>query len=119
MSSIDEQKRQLKYEACIRALSVIDAHFSHSLVGDPVKQFVNTEEVRKVHSHLILSCDDIKVVEKFTSIICKRNPIQPTEQLNELRNLIRNELGFGGELPLDKNLTWISKIEADSSPRAN
>jgi hypothetical protein len=49
-SSIDEQKRRLKYDGCMEALVFIDAYLSHLFLGDIDKQYFSTENARKVHS---------------------------------------------------------------------
>jgi len=53
----ESAKYQLKYNACLEALRLIDAHFSHTL-KDPggaeiSKQFATTESARVCHNNLI------------------------------------------------------------------
>jgi len=38
------------------------------------------------------------------------SPKPPTDLLNELRNLIRHELGFGHDLELDRERAWFGKV---------
>src|SRR3989338_5764791 len=68
-SAIEEQKRKLKYEACLEALSVIDAHFSQLFSSPrPTPQPISTVKAREAHSKLILSFNDVRIVEKFGEI---------------------------------------------------
>lgn len=55
-------KYQLKYNACLEALRLINAYFSHTL-SDPggngtSKQYATIESARACHNSLILSCED-------------------------------------------------------------
>lgn len=43
----------------------------------------------------------------------------PTDQLNELRNLIRKELGFGSEINLDRERAWFGQIVGDPNNPMN
>lgn len=118
-NSIEGQKRKLKYEACLEALSVIDAHFSQLFKEPkPTPQAVSTERARKAHTKLILSCENIQIVEKFSEIYFGPRPGQPqrapTDLLNEFRNLVRKELGFGAnDLPFDRERAWIGRAAGD------
>ncbi|WP_157971408.1 hypothetical protein [Dyella sp. C9] len=120
-NAVEEQKRALKYEACLEALVVIDAHFSQLFAMTP--QSIDTSKAREAHSKLILSCNNVAIVEKFGELYFgprAGEPRQsPTDLLNEFRNLIRQELGFGSELPLDRERAWIGRSAADSQTQAN
>lgn len=113
-TKIDELKYKLKYEACMGALSIIDAHFSHTLTppegGEIVKQFASTEEARTCHSKLVLTCESPDLISKFNEIIFGSNDTTaPTDLLNEFRNLVRDELGFGGYVEIDREKSWFVK----------
>jgi hypothetical protein len=117
--SINQAKFQLKHEACLEALALIDAHFSQVLKSpdgvEASKQYSTAEKARVCHSKLILSCEDTKVLEKFAEIMfgpkTKHQEGRPlTDLLNEFRNLIRHELGFGAELQLDRERAWFGRI---------
>ena len=119
---IDSIKYNLRYEACLKSLSLIDAHFSHLLTppeeGGIVKQHASTKEARECHSKLILSCENTEIVVKFDEIMFgpktqTETPPLPTDLLNEYRNLIRKELGFGAELPLDRDRAWFGRLNCD------
>lgn len=118
INAVEEQKRKLKYEACLEALTVIDSHFSQLFAQDnPTPQLISTVKAREVHSKLILSCSDVLIVEKFGEIFFgPRDGYSlrpPTDLLNEFRNLIRKELGFGEELALDRDRAWIARAAGD------
>jgi hypothetical protein len=115
---IDRLKRELKYKAILSSLSIIDAHFSHTLAvpNEAISpQYSTTEEVRVCHNSLILTCEDTKVIELFSRIMFgpksgENNPTPPTDLLNQYRNLVRKELGFGAELILDRERAWFGKV---------
>ena len=121
-----ETKFHLKYAACLEALALIDAHFSHTLNNlsgpQPVKQYSTTEKARACHSKLILSCENVEILKLFDEIMFGPRPGEdlgkpPTALLNDFRNLIRRELGFGQDLPLDRERAWFGKVgfEKDDS----
>jgi hypothetical protein len=112
---IEKQKRQLKYDALLQSLTLMDANLSHLLVpneGQKIKkQHASTEEARKCHSSLILTCENTDILEMFSLIMfgpkdpnAEKTP--PTDLLNNYRNLVRKELGFGTEIPLDRDRAW-------------
>jgi len=97
---------------------LIDAHLSHTLIppeGQQItKQFATTEEARTCHNNLILTCEDTKVVELFGLIMFGPKDLSqpktpPTDLLNQYRNLVRKELGFGSDLDLDRDRAWFGK----------
>jgi len=122
-NAVEEQKRKLKYEACLEALSVIDAHFSQLFAPSPTPQPISTVRAREAHSKLILSCNNVLIVEKFGEIYfgprTGESPSPPTDLLNEFRNLVRKELDFGSELPLDREHAWIARAAGDPETPAN
>jgi len=112
---VEKQKRQLKYDALLQSLTLMDAHLSHLLIpmeGQKIKkQFATVEEARKCHSSLILTCENTEILEMFSLIMfgpkdpnTEKEP--PTDLLNRYRNLVRKELGFGTEIPLDRDRAW-------------
>lgn len=114
---IDSVKYNLRYAACLESLGLIDAYFSHllpSTESNIVKQYASTKEARECHSKLILSCESVELVAKFTEIMTGPKPQTetqpPTDLLNDYRNLIRKELGFGVELQLDREHAWFGKL---------
>ncbi len=115
---VEKQKRQLKYDALLNSLTLIDAHLSHYLKpseGQKIKkQFASVEEARKCHNNLILTCEDKDILESFSLIMFGANEgaakTAPTDLLNSYRNLVRKELGFGNELDLDREKAWFGYV---------
>jgi hypothetical protein len=117
---VETQKRQLKYNALMNSLKMIDAHLSNFLVfkdGTKInKQYASVSEVRECQNSLILTCDNPKVIEKFHEILFAKSGLDSEQvnklllSINEYRNLVRDELGFGAEIELDKNNIWIPSI---------
>ncbi|MFJ4349655.1 hypothetical protein ACIPZ5_02000 [Pseudomonas sp. NPDC089428] len=121
IDAIDASRRTVKLEACLNALAILDAHFSHiqwnADMKPPQKQMATIREAREAHSKLILTCDDIELVNLFCEILFQKSNTQPlTDQLNKFRNLVRRELGFGGEKELDRNTAWIATIVFSEDP---
>jgi hypothetical protein len=117
--TVDVTKYQLKYEACLEALRIIDAHLSHSLVPPPggkiAKQYASTEEARNCHSRLVVACESTDLIEQFSRIMFKARTegeakVPATDRLNTFRNLVRKELGFGSPLNLDVEIAWIGHV---------
>lgn len=115
---VEKLKRELKYKAVLTSLNLIDALLSHVLIPGPgqqiVKQYATTEEARSCHNNLILTCEDTKILDLFSLIMfgpkdasIKATP--PTDLLNQYRNLVRKELGFGSDLELDRERAWFGK----------
>lgn len=118
LSVIAAQKRALKYEACLGAMAVIDAHLSNIFAPEgAVWQAPDTIFARKIHNKLILSCDNPDLISKFSEIYF--GPVgggpqcPPTVLLNEFRSLVRAELGFGKMLFSDEDRTWIARAAGD------
>ncbi len=124
IKTAESTKYNLKYEACLEALRIIDAHLSHSLAlptpGDIVKQFASTEEVRTCHSKLVLACESVELIEQFARIMFKarteeERKVPPTDKLNIFRNLVRKELGFGSSLNLDRERAWFGNVISEKT----
>jgi hypothetical protein len=113
--SLEIEKRKLKYEAILSALNLIDAHFSHVLTKNvpklPIKQYSTTVEARKCHNNLILTIDNPKIIEVFLEIFFpdESDKTPPTDKLNEFRNLVRKELGYGSPLQLNREKAWFGR----------
>ncbi|MGW8257587.1 MAG: hypothetical protein ACWGMZ_08890 [Thermoguttaceae bacterium] len=118
--AISTAKRQMKYEACLEALAIVDAFFSQIGWTDltPVKQIADTARAREAHNKLILSCDDSEIVKLYMEILCgptSGEDIAPTDKLNNFRNAIRKELGFGNDIELDRKQAWIALLTGDQN----
>lgn len=117
--SVFQAKYQLKHDACLVALGLVDAHFSHTLVnpGGPAatRQYATAKEARECHNKLILSCENPEILIVFSELMfgprgTESASAPPTDVLNKFRNLVRAELGFGGEMPLDRERAWFGKV---------
>jgi hypothetical protein len=112
--SIAQKRYEACYEACIQALSLIDAQFSHTLTdpnGQPIsKQYVPIDKARECHSKLILSCENPEIVKEFAGLVIYPTKGISTDNLNTFRNLVRKELGFGEEIKLDRELAYFGRL---------
>jgi hypothetical protein len=124
MDRFEAKKYELKYDACLTALRIIDAQLSHIIVGDSnrnrvfiEKQFANVEELRACQNRLILSVDNPNIVMMFVAIL-HRKSLDPVRDLDSLRGLIRTELGFTGEALSDSETTWFGSSQIGTAARA-
>lgn len=114
---IANQKRELKYNAILTSLKLIDARLSNFIIGDNIKkQYATTEETRECHSRLILTCNNSKIIESFENIMMKKLPTDSTgtqyviRELEKYRSLVREELGFGNPIITNPDLIWIGDV---------
>ncbi len=112
------RRKDLRYEACLKALSVIDAYLSSQDIPDNsgnkvsiTKQYTTPEEVRMCHSELMLTVGDGEIISKFMDIISGRSS-NAIKSLEKLRELIRAELGFGDIPVKDTESIWLAVIES-------
>lgn len=93
--SVFQAKYRLKHDACLDALKMVDAHFSHTLQYPDgksiVKQFATTEQARDCHSKLILACENMEILAVFDEIMfgpkdSAQSKTPPTDLLNRFRN---------------------------------
>lgn len=121
---VEELRWKTTHEACLDALGVIDAYFSVVLLSPegkkPTFQPIEITKARECHSKLLLACKNTNIVSKFNEILFLNNDDEngafirpPTDLLNEFRNEIRLELGFGCKIPYDRNVAWIGNMAAE------
>jgi hypothetical protein len=118
-------KWEIKRNACLKALSIIDAHFSNLKwsgtdskgkpleLGSMEKQpMPSIQEVRQCYNELTLSCD-----EQAVPMLYKRCLLQSVkaEVVVDLRNAIRKELGFGAPVDFDRSQAFIMRINPKES----
>jgi hypothetical protein len=109
-----------KREACLKALEIVDtrfADFEWTLNGKPTKTdkqgTIPTSEIRSCYNKLILACKDSKVPDAFAKCLnlsvnnAKPQPLA-LEEMQILRNAIRNELNLGDDL--SPEIYWIFYI---------
>lgn len=118
-NEIQRQKRELKYEAALGSLRIIDSFISKSTIyaADGVtpvptmKQHIKVEEARACYNQLVLAYDNINVVDLYMQLINPPYPNFPAfKVLDEYRNLLRGELGFGDKMEFNPDRTWIGAI---------
>jgi len=123
--NIVKQKRELKYNAILHTLSLIDAHLSNNLKQEDgqkiVKKFATTQEVRECHNSLILTCESKEKLDIFIRIMFGQESMNTADKnqtivLNEYHNVVRKELGFGKELDLDEEKAWFGYINFEEGP---
>jgi hypothetical protein len=111
----EEKKYELKYNACLNMLKIVDAQLSHLIKtdnnGNPTtvdKQYADAGRIRACHNELILALDNSEIVKVFIGILTGSST-NPIVDLDRLRSLTRAELGFIGAAHSDTNATWIGK----------
>jgi hypothetical protein len=116
-----EQRRwEIKREACLEALEIIDARFAdyswqsgEKAIDVDSQGFIETEKIRSCFNRLILACENQQVPLLFEKCLNLQVGNAEPERLDmnavvELRNAIRKELGFGKEL--FTKVSWITNI---------
>lgn len=116
-----EQRRwEIKREACLEALEIIDARFSDyswqsggKAIDVDSQKFIETEKIRSCFNRLVLSCENRQVPLFFEKCLFLQVDNAEPEPLDmnavvELRNAIRKELRFGKELIT--KVAWITNI---------
>lgn len=125
-SRIEEQaelrrsRYEIKRQACLEALSVIDAVLSHSRFTqdgrllDVQRQPVDIAKARECNNKLALTCDDPRILELFLDALGVRAAGREVERqgdlINDVRERMRKELGFGKPLALPSDRAWIATL---------
>jgi hypothetical protein len=116
----DQRRWEIKREACLEALEIIDARFADydwKINGESAKvdkqDFIPTAKIRSCFNRLALACNDSNVPQLFEKCLNLRVDDNDSEPLNintvvSLRNAIRKELGFGKDLAT--KVSWIMFI---------
>lgn len=113
---------EIKREACLDALAVVDAVLSHKRWSENskplsiAKQTVDIARARACHSKLALTCEDADVIELYASSLGLRTHSEPPpairgDTIMVLRNAMRKELGFGSKLETDPQRAWIGNLD--------
>lgn len=119
---VEEMRWKTTHEACLDALGVIDSYLSGAVTNPggvrPTIQTIEIKKARECHSKLILACRNDNLVNMFSEILFSNNTSSgfkrpPTDLLNEFRNEIRRELGFGSKLSLNREVAWIGSMTLD------
>lgn len=115
-----EVQREIKRQACLEALSIVDASFSNqdwSGTGETPESQPEPEvkAVRDVYNKLCISCDGSEVLVAYKKCLGVYGPYTAAD-IVDLRNAIRRELRYGTGLfsrrkfDTDRELAWIARI---------
>lgn len=110
---------EIKRSACLEALQVADAALAnlewHG--GMPVEhQPLSIEKARDCYNKLALVCDGQEVLQAYLRVLAVRSPGEPVvtitaDAINDLRNAMRKELGFGKGIQLPAEKAWIASLQ--------
>jgi len=124
----EERRWELKREACLEALQIIDSRFAEygwrdsegNILKVDRQTPVSTEDVRSCFNKLILACSKPNVPEEFEKCLNLKLGAVSAGKLDmnsvvTFRNAVRKELGFGCQL--NTKVSWIMYLnrEADDS----
>jgi hypothetical protein len=116
LDRISIKKYELKYNACLNMLGILDAYLSHRIKtndsGDRIQpdlQYTTIEEARKCHNDLLLTIDNQDILKLIMEMLVE-NSDKPLEDLDKIRELIREELGFGCGYRVDEKYTWLARV---------
>lgn len=124
------EKWNLKYKACLDALDMVDSVWSNLDWNDPSHPEINSKikaedfseaNARHIMNSLILTCSSTDVVELYLKAMGIRASANKAEKLlgdtiQDLRNAVRKELGFGSELELNRETAWIAVLHKKQTP---
>ena len=111
----------LKRSACLDALQIVDAVFSQFAWEEDGKKLKNTKQelsiavARMAYNQLALTCKNPRIVELYGRAIGLRAAGDPqldmtADLIVDLRNAMREELGFGSSLDFDRTKSWIATL---------
>ena len=124
----DQRRWEIKREACLEALKIIDARFADypwTSNKTPIRidkqDFIKTAKIRSCFNRLVLACKDSSVPQSFETCLNLQVDNKDPERLTmdtvvNLRNAIRKELGFGND-PLKTKVAWITFINWTNSKK--
>ena len=114
---ISIKKYELKYNACLNMLGILDAHISHVMTKDNQgnqiqvdSQHTTPAKARKCHNELLLTIDNQTILEIFLKMMVGKSENLIVD-LDRIRKLVREELGFGSDYRLDEENTWLALIK--------
>ncbi|MFC1868312.1 hypothetical protein ACFL0H_09285 [Thermodesulfobacteriota bacterium] len=118
---ISSKKHELKYNACLNMLGILDAHISHAMRKDNQgndiqvdRQHTTPEEARKCHNELLLTIDNQAILEIFLRMMVGKSDYLIVD-LDKIRELVRNELGFGNDYRPDEENPWMAVIKCKNN----
>ncbi|SRR6266446_2570528 len=115
---------QIKHQACLDALKIVDAHFSNiewkdiatGKILDVLKQPEPPIELaRECDNKLALSCETEEVVTWYRRCLGHFGDVNG-DMIVDLRNAIRRELGFGTvQIDQDRDRAFIGRLSKKTS----
>lgn len=113
--TVSQARWEIKRQACLEALRVVDTFFSHQSwqgVSKPAETqgSIDVAKARECYNALALSCNSEEVLQQFKRCLgLSSEPIR-ADMIVDLRNEIRRELEFGQEVDLDRTSAWIARL---------
>ena len=111
-------KWELKKKACLDALEIVDAYYSHQnwTTSEGALEAEKQEpplikDVRNTYNNLSLCCDQVEVLSLYKKCLGVYGNTQPDDMV-DLRNAIRKELGYGKEIDRDRDKAWIARVNS-------
>jgi hypothetical protein len=111
---VASRKYELKYNACLNMLGILDAVLSHKMNKDnngnpiePDRQYATIEEFRKCHNDILITIDDPEIPPLFLDIVIGDSK-NFMKDLDKIRGLVRKELEFGEGYQTNEKYTWIA-----------
>ena len=104
-----------------RRAQIVDAVFSQFAWEEDGKNLKNTKQklsiaaARTAYNQLALTCKNPRIVELYGRAIGLQGASDPplsmtADLIVDLRNAMREELGFGSSLDYDRNKSWIATL---------
>ena len=125
--SVAQTKWEIKRDACLKALDTVDALWANmewkgtdakgKEVGSAAieKQPPPTiGDVRNCYNSLVLSCDTESVPREYKRCLNMSGGLKG-DAIVDLRNAVRKELGFGGEIDFDRDTAFIGRVNKPNS----
>jgi Na+/phosphate symporter len=114
---VDKLKRELKYNALLKSLNIIDAYLSNFFTFEGImKQYASAEESRECYNNLILTCDNSEIIKSYENILMSEKSKDATgtqfvlTELENYRKLVRQELKFGKPIITNPDKIWIVNV---------
>lgn len=121
IENAQQTRWELKYQACLEALKIVDVFLSHWFKDvngvTPVRQPANTVKARECYNRLVLTCRNPEVTEVFLKIMFQgpgTDNSEITNNLNAMRTAVREELGFGDKIDLSTDAAWFVRLVGDT-----
>jgi hypothetical protein len=114
---------EIKRTACLEALQVADAALANLEWHGGMQvehQHLSIEKARDCYNKLALVCDGQEVLQAYLRVLAVRSPGEPVvtvtaDAINDLRNAMRKELGFGKNIDLPADKVWIASLQRAGS----